>query len=1069
MKKQIGIKIISNLILLILVVSIFYTPTIQAANESSLSNLYSNPNQSNSSTYKFKIKDVVNSNLLTSIVGCTGTVNKVSEWMSRFIQSPLQMGKLAKEEIAKKKKQLSDACSVVKAGAEAAGNSIPAIGGLADSISTKLESKVICRARVAATSDEEISKMIDAEKATTARDFKEQCFDGIAITLAKNQLTAMTRSAMNWVNSGYGGNPFFVQNMRNFTEGIERNVIETGTDILLDKALGGQNQNPYARDFARSTIQSRGITSSSSRFLGGLQSSLQNFITDPQSYYTDEQLNGAYDTRTTYERSQQANDIFSNNFSSGGWNAWLAFTQTPQNNPLGFNIVANQYIADMETQQVQEKKDELAQNNGFLSQKTCLEFMSKKDIQADLDIYNSSLPEGTDKEVYDDYVKQTYPNGIPCMPGKEKITTPGSIIKEKITNYLGSPERQLELAKTINDSLNALFSVLISKLQSGGLSGLSDSKVTTNWTDNLNRIDSGSNNNTSSYNNNGAYDGFNITRDLGNTYIHENTISLGTWNAADCSPGQEDKNTCNLATLTNTEYTPKDEGNKKIKLYPDIAPEVYQVVKDGEIKLLNDKYGNAVNPVNGYYTVTTAGRTKLISEGYNSWEVGDRAFWNGNEWQNWKKGQTSPIKDRGVIQIQQDYIVSAKEMLKILPGVIPALGELDYCLPGPNPNYKINSSNAQTAFNNWIGSSYVGATDTSGERFGVKIDGEGDVAFEEMKSTYKSSNLWNSLLTQKIGDITYDGETVDLSIKNVTTIFSNICNDKEKDSLYGNIDGGHGSSNGIGAAIVGGYVAGPIGAVVGAVLGGEHSYAYRCAGNYFYAKNGEINNKQNANLNFKTKIQEYLSKYAGGYLFTKFYEVFDQKMNEMYFKKMTNRYIEYENRPVSEPNPAYIEMAESGFEFTKNIVSYADDTNNAQIDYADAISKAKINIAKLDPIKNEVSLIIKKAQDRRDKNLIKILNEESERTGRKNAKGEPYVLSEAEYKKEYKNCLNEEDIQVFDVEDMIGLNEKRSEEACSDGVDNDLDGLIDSKDSDCGATGTPAPRVRTDRSSDTEE
>ena len=110
MKKQIGIKIISNLILLILVVSIFYTPIAQAASESTLSNLYSNPNQSSNNTYKFKIKDVVNSNLLTSIVGCTGTVSKVSEWMSRFIQSPLQMGKLAKEEIAKKKKQLLIYC-----------------------------------------------------------------------------------------------------------------------------------------------------------------------------------------------------------------------------------------------------------------------------------------------------------------------------------------------------------------------------------------------------------------------------------------------------------------------------------------------------------------------------------------------------------------------------------------------------------------------------------------------------------------------------------------------------------------------------------------------------------------------------------------------------------------------------------------------------------------------------------------------------------------------------------------------------------------------------------------------
>lgn len=1048
MKKQTSLKIISGLILLLFVVSIFrITTPVQAVSEASMSSLYSNPNQSGSNAYKFKIKDVVNSNLLTNVVGCTGVVNRVSEWMSKFIQSPLKMGEFAEEEIAKKKKQLEDACSIVKAGSEAAGNSVPTIGGLAPAVDTKLESKVICRAKIAATSDEEIAKMIKAEKATAARDFKEQCFDGIAITLAKNQLTAMTRSAMNWVNSGYGGNPFFVQNMRNFTEGIERNVIETGTDVLLDKAFGGGNQSPYARDFAMSTIRNRGILSSSSGFLGGLQSSLENFVADPQSYYTNGELNSANDTRTAYERAQDANNIFSRSFASGGWNAWLAFTQTPQNNPLGFNMIANQYIADMETQQVQEKKDELTQNNGFLSQKTCVEFMSRKEIQANLDIYNKSLPKDADKESYDDYVNQTYPNGIPCI--KEKITTPGSIIKEKTANYLGSPERQLELVKTINDSLNALFSVLISKLENNGLSGLSDSKVVTNWTDNLNTISKGYDSNTP-YDNNGAYDGFNITRDLGNTYIHGDTIELGTWNAKACPPGQEDKTNCNLATTTNPNYPPKDADNKHIKLYPDIAPEVYQVTVDGKTKLLNGSLGDVVNPVNGYYTVTTAGNTKLISEGYNGWEVGDRAFWDGKEWQNWKKGQVSPIDKRGVIQIQKDYIVAAKEMLKVLPGIMPALGELDYCLPGPNPNYKINSSDYQTTFNNWIGSISVGPVDTSGERFGVKIDNEGDSTFNALRSVYQNNNIWNNVITQKLGDIKYNGETADLSMPNIIKIFSYICNDNTSDSLSQDVNGYSTS-----------YSNGLLG------IGGYHSDAFNCSGNYTYAKNGNLGSKQANNLDFKTKIQEYISKYTGSYLFDKFYEIFDQKMNDQYFKKMTNRYIEHENKPVAESNPAYVPMAESGFEFTKNIVSYGDDTIKAQNDYADAIAQAKINIAKLDPIKSEVSAIIKTAQDRRDANLVRMLNEEAVRTGRKDNNGKAYVLTPAEYKKEYAGCLDEENIQVFDVEDAVGTNEQRGEEACSDGIDNDLDGLIDSKDPDCGATTTvTAPRGRVNRSSD---
>lgn len=1018
MKNKTGLKIISGLILLLFVVFVFrISPSVQAASEASISSLYSNPNQYSNNTYKFKIKDIVNSNLLTNIIGCTGVTNKAAEWMSRFVQSPLKMGKFAKQEIAKKRKQLEDACGVVASATIATGDSVPLIGGgLGRSINKGLEKMPTCRDRIKTLSDEEVGILIDEEKATTARDFKEQCFDGIAITLAKNQLTAMTRSAMNWVNSGYGGNPFFVQNMRNLTTGIERNVIETGTDILLDKALGGGNQNPYARNFAQSTIYNQGIRSSSSRFLGGLQSSLEYFITDPRSYYSDKSLDEAEDTRTALMRAQDANNAFAKDFSLGGWNGWLALTQREQNNPLGFNMIASQYLADTQAQKITETQNELTQNNGFLSQKTCVEFMSEKDIRADLEIYNSSLPEGTDKETYEDYVKQTYPNGTPCL--KEKIITPGSIIKEKTANYLNSPERQLELAKTINDSLNALFSVLISKLQIGGLSGLSDAKVATNWTDNLNTINASDNGNTP-YDNNGAYDGFNITRDLGNTYIHEDTIQLGTWNAKACPPGQEDKTNCNLATTTNPNFPPKDEDNKNIKLYPNIAPEVYKKNKDGEIKLMDGDYGSAANPVNGYYTVKVAGNTKLISEGYNEWEVGDRAFWDGKEWQNWKKGQASPIRKRGVIQIQQDYIVAAKEMLKVLPGVMPALGELDYCLPGPNPNYKINSSDHQTTFNNWIGSIFVGPVDTSGERFGVKIDNEGSSTYDALRNAYQNNNIWSNIISQKLGDIKYDGQTADLSVPNILKIFSNICNNDVSDSL--SIDIG--------------------------------SLSNDCKGNYTYAKNGNLGTRQANNLEFKNKIQEYISNYTGSYLFDKFYEIFDQKMNDQYFKKMTNRYIEHENKPVAELNTAYIPMAESGFEFTKNIVSYADDTINAQNDYASTISSAKINIAKLDPIKNEVSLIIKEAQDRRDANLTKILNEEAQRSGEK-------VLTPAAYRAKYKGCLDEENIQVFDIEDIVGSNEKRGEEACSDGVDNDLDGLIDSKDSDCGATSTIRPSTR---------
>ena len=114
MNKQTLAKIISGLIVFVFVVSIFqFAIPAQAAQDSSISSLYSNPNQSSksSSTYKFKVSDVVNSSLLTSVIGCTGIVNKVAGWMAKFVQSPVKQAKILAQKLGLIKDQLTTACT----------------------------------------------------------------------------------------------------------------------------------------------------------------------------------------------------------------------------------------------------------------------------------------------------------------------------------------------------------------------------------------------------------------------------------------------------------------------------------------------------------------------------------------------------------------------------------------------------------------------------------------------------------------------------------------------------------------------------------------------------------------------------------------------------------------------------------------------------------------------------------------------------------------------------------------------------------------------------------------------
>lgn len=984
MKRQTIIKIISRMIVSVFLLC-FILPSMPVnAATTSVSSLYSNPNQSsNSNPYKFKVSDVVNSSILTSVVGCTGVVNKTAKWMSGLLQSKKIQDKIEQVKLDQIRNQLELACSSTKATSEIAADSAPTMPGYSKAVNTifsKISANVtsivattqkatslglkggsvseekVCLDQVKAMDPKVLAEMLKQAEVDEARDYKEQCFDGIAITLAKNQLTSMARSTMNWVNSGYGGNPFFVQNMQNLTYNIEKNVVETGIDVLL----APNNVSPYASDFARSTIVSQGIMSNSSRFLGGLKSDLGNFITDPSSYYSNTSLNAANDTRTTLQKAQDINNAFANDFSLGGWSGWLALTQRESNNPLGYNMMATQYLSDMQSQAVSNTRAEISQNNGFMSQKECFLW----------DNYDSNGKLITDKYGIISTSASQLNKNDKCDLNGWKVTTPGSLIKDKVTTYLNSPERQLELVKTINDSLNALFSVLISKLQSGGLASLSDSAVNTNWTDNMNTLSR--NKTINDYNDNGSYDNFNLTRDLGNTYIHDATTDLGTWNA-----------TTNIAKNitypkpTNTTLYPDpipETYTGNIQLYPNNAPEVY----DGK--------GNKIITGNVYYKVTTAGKTELIKEGYNRWEIGDRAFWDGSKWQNWKKNQKSPIAKRGVIQIQEDYIVSAKEMLGILPSVMTSLGELDYCIPGPNPSYKTNSSDAQSAYQDWIGTIYTGPLNQSDlDRLEWKIDREDSSSYKTLANIFDdNTNVWKAITNS-----------------NAVAFFLNY-----------------------------------FGPFTDTKNEGTNSYVYKGGVKYDEA----------------VKIAQISQNYTNNNLFQNFYEVFDKMMNKIYYNNMTREYNDTETSIRETKNPSYIPMAQDGLDLTKDILYYNDETNTKIQDYTSDITQAKINIAKLTPIRDEVSGIIKAAQDRRDANLIKILNAEAVRTGGK-------VLTAAQYKTKYAECLTEEDIQVFDADGIIGRGSK-IEENCSDEIDNDFNGLTDINDPACPGYIAPATTRR---------
>lgn len=614
-------KIFKSLISLLIVVTIVtQVATPSVTNAAALN--WDTPNVG-STPFKVRPKDFINPQLLMSVVGCTGVVNTVAGKVVNFVQD---ITATVKERAMKqfvqicKGYQKGTAAGLAATSSTALGTGTPVGKQLGEIM---MDTK--CPNETEPTKDEA------AIKAADKRQLIEQCFSGIAVTLAKNQLTSMTKATFNWVNTGFNGDPFFITNINEMLNNIEQDVVTRETDIFrgtcVARAPISSIFDPVAHTFKDTTPREKDGSVKCLQYkndnLGNKYPYGANFArAEINSYKSQQNIDSSLTQNLTNWLPEGSTiNSYSTNFSEGGWGAWLALTQRPANNPLGYTMVKSQNIAEKQDTAKQDLKDQSIRNGGYLDQTEC----------ADED------------------------NGITTTKCKiTKVVTPGSAIRDKVSAAINSPERQLELAKTMNDSLNAVFTALLSKLFDGGIAALSSVR-STQYTDIANlSTDSFGNLQTNSPSK-FSTSSFDASTGLGNKYTE--AIDGGSWDA---------KN--NIPELSRT------NGAK-----------------------------------NQYYTVVLGGNTQLTQDGH-TWKVGEKAFFDG---MLWHVGVPKYVIDsRGGLQMQYDFNTHSKENLTILPKVIPKLGELDYCIPGPNQNWSNNSTEIKEAFSNYVDSIYT----KSGER-----------------------------------------------------------------------------------------------------------------------------------------------------------------------------------------------------------------------------------------------------------------------------------------------------------------------------------------------------------------
>ncbi|OGI63208.1 hypothetical protein A2818_00170 [Candidatus Nomurabacteria bacterium RIFCSPHIGHO2_01_FULL_40_12] len=307
------------------------------------------------------------------------------------------------------------------------------------------------------------------------KDFAKEIGKQILMHIAAKLLQDMTKSTLNWINTGYWGNPLFVENPKSFFKDIAKYEIKILVDIFgYDSRL-----YPFGKDFALNAIYSY-----KRKLSDNAQYSLNQLFTDP---------------------ILQRNYI--NDFNVGGWYGFMTNTQYPQNNYFGFQMLATEALADrlngIAQNNIEKVNKALDQGMGFLSPQTCADNGGANEYNRSLTnqfkrpSYKSTViykfeptvsNTGNDAEEYERQ-KAAYDQKYEEFRAADQAawtrnntcknlvsTTPGSVVGNTVMSALASGQRLTELGATMGNSISALVDALLNKFTQKGLNALA-SKV----------------------------------------------------------------------------------------------------------------------------------------------------------------------------------------------------------------------------------------------------------------------------------------------------------------------------------------------------------------------------------------------------------------------------------------------------------------------------------------------------------------------------------------------------------------------------------------------------------------
>ncbi len=438
---------------------------------------------------------------------------------------------------------------------------------------------------------------------------QSSCIASIGRLIAKMLLQKLTMSTVMWINSGYDGNPSFIQDSGKFFKDIaDTQILQFGIEI--------DGINPYSKEWLKNQALAY-----KTKFAENAQYSLNEMIAQTNPSCLKE--NG---------ENTNCSEEFNQDFSMGGWDAWTAMTQVPANNPLGFKLMADNEIqkrlADTSQSVAKDTRDALQAANGFLGDKRCISAATGR------------IDNNVTETAYINALQQTPPITL-CS--SFKYVTPGKMISDAATNVMGYPNNSFLNVEDLNDAVAAVSDAILSQFS---------------------------------------------------TSIYKKGFANLDYQGIDGVLVFKDSNT-DLRTQTEKDYIPSQLSSSWLQANPefDIRKDLTQALID-EQRTYSDKLalqnkelmstddgkdyniGGCPSGWTGTYP-NCKGPVTSINVGFGIWSTlnaGEScpSGWTPNPKYPDCKGPDNPVTSNAY-------------------GLMPAIYQLDYCIPGPHPGWKNDS------------------------------------------------------------------------------------------------------------------------------------------------------------------------------------------------------------------------------------------------------------------------------------------------------------------------------------------------------------------------------------------